>query len=52
MRYQDYVDVFSKDLATRAQHLSWHPKEICEEERVALKERRKSVKRNDRITRP
>jgi len=52
MRYKDYVDVYSKDMPTLAPHLSRHPKGICEEERFWLKERRKRVRGNDRVTRP
>jgi len=52
VRYKDYVDVFSKDMATLAPHLLWHPKGICEEERFWLEKHRKSVRGNDRVTQP
>jgi hypothetical protein len=42
----------AKDMATLAPHLSMHPKGIREEERFWLKERRKSVRGNDRVARP
>jgi len=46
VKYKDYVDVWSKDMATLAPQLSRHPKGICEEER-----RRKRVRGNDRVPR-
>jgi len=49
--YKDYMDVCSNDMPTLAPHLSRHPKEICEEERFWLEERRKRVTGNDRVTR-
>jgi hypothetical protein len=47
VRYKDYVDVCSKDMATLAPHLSWHSKGICEEDRFWLEERRKGVRGNE-----
>jgi len=32
VRYKDYVDVYRIDMPTLAAHLSWLPKEFCEEE--------------------
>jgi hypothetical protein len=45
VRYKDYVDVCSKDMATLAPHLLRHPKAVREEERFWLEERRKRVKK-------
>jgi len=52
VRYKDYVDLCSKDMPTLAPHLSRHAMGIREEERFWLEERRKSVRGNDRVTRP
>jgi len=52
VRYKDYVDVCSKDMPTLAAHISRHAKGIREDERFWLKERRKRVRGNDRVTRP
>jgi hypothetical protein len=52
VRYKDYVDVCSKDMPTLAPHHSRHPNGIREEELFWLEERRKSVRGNDRVTRP
>ena len=49
VRYKDYVDVCSKDMATLAPHLSRHPKGIREEEQFWLEERRKRVRGNGRV---
>ena len=52
VRYKGYVDVCSKDMPTLAPHLSRHAKGIRKKERFWLEERRKSVRGNDRVTRP
>ena len=41
-----------QDMPTLAPHLSWHAKRIREEEQFWLKEHRKSVRGNDRVTPP
>jgi len=52
VRYKDYVEVCSKDMPTLAPHLARHANGIREEERFWLEERRKSMRGNDRVTRP
>jgi len=49
VRYKDYVDVCSKDMATLTPHLSRHPKGIREEEQFWLEDHRKKVRGDDRV---
>ena len=48
--YKDYANKCSKDMPTLPPHLSRHPKEIREEQRVWLEEHKKRVRGNDRVS--
>ena len=52
MRYKDYVDVCSKYIPTLEPHLSRHSMGIREDEQFWLEEREKSMRGNDKVTRP